>query len=138
LKQLDSGIYIFDSGYRGPCQKEETDQMAYGLWMAHRFPDVNFFHVPNETGTKSGVQFVLKRKKMGVKSGVFDNVILTPGLEWPYGAIELKKQKKTGTKVSDNQWSFGGKVVRDGGFAAIAYGIDEAKKATLYYFGLME
>lgn len=138
MKQLDSGIYIFDSGYRGPCPKEEIDQMAYGLWMGYRFPDVNFFHVPNETGTKSGVQFVLKRQKMGVKNGVHDNLILTPGISWPYGVLELKRRDRTKSKVSQNQWDFGDKAVRDGGFAAIAYGVDELKKATLYYFGLME
>ncbi len=138
MKQLDSGIYVFDSGYRGPCPKEEIDQMAYGLWMEYRFPEVNFFHVPNETSTKSGVQLIIKRQKMGVKSGVHDNIILHRGIAWPYGSLELKRRDKTKCKVSTNQWKFGEYVVKDGGFAGIAYGIDELKKATLYYFGLME
>lgn len=138
MKQLDSGIYVFDSGYRGECPKEEIDQMAYGLWMEYRFPEVNFFHVPNETSTKSGVQLIIKRQKMGVKSGVHDNIILHRGVAWPYATIELKRRDKTKCKVSTNQWKFGEYVVSDGGFAAIAYGIDELKKATLYYFGLME
>nr|DAK90766.1 MAG TPA: hypothetical protein [Caudoviricetes sp.] len=33
MKQLDSGIWVFDSGYRGECPKEETEQMGYGTWM---------------------------------------------------------------------------------------------------------
>ncbi|KAF2282434.1 hypothetical protein GH714_044119 [Hevea brasiliensis] len=100
LKQLDSGIYVFDSGYRGTCPKEEIDQMAYGLWMEHRFPEVNFFHVPNETSTKSGVQLIIKRQKMGVKSGVHDNIILHRGIAWPYGTIELKRRDKTKCRVT--------------------------------------
>ena len=136
MKQLKSGIWVFDSGYRGDCPKEEIDQIGYGLWMQHRFPDVLWFHVPNETGTKSGPQFVEKRRRMGVRSGVSDNVILTHGINHKCGLIELKRQDKTKSKVSKSQTGVLEEAIVEGHFGAIAYGLEEIKKATLFYFGL--
>lgn len=136
MKQLKSGIWVFDSGYRGDCPKEETDQISYGLWMQHRFPDVLWFHVPNETGTRSGPQFVEKRRRMGVRSGVSDNVILTRGINHKCGLIELKRRDKTKSKVSKSQNQVLEEAIAEGHFGAVAYGLDEIKKATLFYFGL--
>lgn len=136
MKQLDSGIWVFDSGYRGECPKEETDQMGYGTWMQSRFPDVLWFHVPNETGTSSRIQFVLKRQKMGVKTGIGDNVIMTPGLKHSCGMIESKRRDKSKSRVSKEQSTVLTEMCRLGHYAAIAYGLDELKKATLFYFGL--
>lgn len=138
MKQRDSGIYVFDSGYRGDCPKEETEQMAYGTWMKWRFPDILWFHVPNETGTKSGAQFVLKRQKMGVRKGVSDNVILTAGVNHKCALIELKRRDKTKSKIGKEQMEILHQAHDLGHFAAIAYGADECKKATLFYFGLDE
>lgn len=136
MKQLKSGIWVFDSGYRGDCPKEETDQISYGLWMQHSFPDVLWFHVPNETGTRSGPQFVEKRRRMGVRSGVSDNVILTHGINHKCGLIELKRRDKTKSKVSKSQTDVLEEAIVEGHFGAIAYGLEEIKKATLFYFGL--
>lgn len=136
MKQLKSGIWVFDSGYRGDCPKEETDQISYGLWMQHRFPDVLWFHVPNETGTRSGPQFVEKRRRMGVRSGVSDNVILTHGINHKCALIELKRRDKTKSKVSKSQTDVLEEAIVECHFGAIAYGLEEIKKATLFYFGL--
>lgn len=136
MKQIKSGIWVFDSGYRGDCPKEETDQIGYGLWMQHRFPDVLWFHVPNETGTRSGPQFVEKRRRMGVRSGVSDNVILTHGINHKCALIELKRRDKTKSKVSKSQTDVLEEAIVEGHFGAIAYGLEEIKKATLFYFGL--
>lgn len=136
LKQLESGIWVFDSSYRGKCPLESTDQMAYGLWMQYRFPNALWFHVPNETGTKSGPQFVEKRRKMGVRSGVSDNVILTSGINHKCGLIELKRQDRTKSKVSPAQIQVLEDAIEEGHFGAIAYGLRELKRATLFYFGL--
>lgn len=138
MKQLKSGIWVFDSGYRGDCPKEETDQIGYGLWMQHRFPNALWFHVPNETGTRSGPQFVEKRRRMGVRSGVSDNVILTHGINHKCGLIELKRRDKTKSKVSNSQTQVLEDAISSGHFGAIAYGLDEIKKATLFYFGLLD
>lgn len=136
MKQLKSGIWVFDSGYRGDCPKEETDQISYGLWMQHHFPDVLWFHVPNETGTRSGPQFIEKRRRMGVRSGVSDNVILTRGINHKCGLIELKRRDKTKSKVSKSQNQVLEEAIAEGHFGAIAYGLEGIKKATLFYFGL--
>lgn len=138
MKQLDSGVYVFDSCYRGACPLEETDQMEYGLWMQYRFPDALWFHVPNETGTKSGIQFVLKRQKMGVRKGVSDNVILTHGINHKCAMIELKRRDKAKSKVSKEQIAILEMAIREGHFAAIAYGAEQLKIATLFYFGIDE
>jgi hypothetical protein len=136
VKQLDSGIWVFDSGYRGECPKEETEQMMYGCWMDYQFPNAIWFHVPNETGTKSGPQFVLKRQKMGVKRGVSDVIILSNGVAHCGAVMELKRADRTKSKVSKEQATFLEKVADEGKFAAIAYGAEQLKKATLFYFGL--
>lgn len=136
MKQLKSGIWVFDSGYRGDCPKEETDQMAYWMWMRYRFPQAIWWHTPNETGTSSRVQFIEKRRRMGVTPGIGDNTILTHGINHKCGMIELKRRDKTKSKLSQAQRFVLESVSDEGHFAAIAYGLDEIKKATLFYFGL--
>lgn len=136
MKQLDSGIWVFDSGYRGECPKEETDQMAYGMWMRYRFPNAIWWHTPNETGTSARVQFIEKRRKMGVTPGIGDNTIITRGANHRVAMIEAKRRDKTKSRLSQVQRVILESVADEGHFAAIAYGLDELKRATLFYFGL--
>ena len=73
---------------------------------------------------------------MGVRSGVSDNVILTHGINHKCALIELKRRDKTKSKVSKSQTDVLEEAIVEGHFGAIAYGLDEIKKATLFYFGL--
>jgi hypothetical protein len=50
--------------------------------------------------------------------------------------IEAKRRDKSKSRVSKDQSSVLTEMCRLGHYAAIAYGLDELKKATLFYFGL--
>jgi len=121
---------VFDSGYRGWCNLEATEQKALAAWINYKFPDVNWFHVANE-GKRLGAGKELK--EMGMKKGVSDVVILTSGECYKFGVIELKRKDRTKSRLQHEQSEFMTKVIRDGGFAAVAYGLDEAKKAFIFY-----
>lgn len=75
---------------------------------------------------------------MGVRSGVSDNVILTHGINHKCCLIELKRSDKTKSKVSTSQIEVLECAIAEGHFGAIAYGLEEIKRATLFYFGLDE
>lgn len=131
--QKPSGIYYFEPDKWENENKEDTDQKAYAAWMKYRFPMVTWFHVPNET--KGSVQHYISREMKGVRDGVSDNIILSPG-KWPKGAIEHKKNASKRPQFRPGQLPFLEEVVISGGFAAVTYGIHQLKMATLYYFGL--
>ena len=124
---------VFDSGYRGPCNKEDDDGISFYAWVTYHYPEVNIFHVANESGVSSSAGHIEKRRRKGVTQGVSDYIILTPGIK-PSAVIELKRRDRTKSKVSKDQIDFLERVASDGGYAAIAYGLDEAKKAFLQYY----
>lgn len=124
---------IFDSGYRGPCNKEDDDGISFYAWVIYHFPEVNIFHVANESGVSTSAGHIEKRRRKGVTQGVSDYIILTPGIK-SFAVIELKRKDKTKSKVSKDQIEFLDRVVSDGGYAAVAYGLEEAKKAFLQYY----
>ena len=51
--------------------------------------------------------------------------------------IEAKRRDKSKSRVGKEQSAVLTEMCRLGHYAAIAYGLDELKKATLFYFGLL-
>lgn len=128
---IEELFQTFDSGYRGDCNFEDDDQISFSLWVGHVLPWVNMFHVTNEfKGTKAQGE---RLNQKGRVKGVSDNIILTPGYEFPLAVIEAKRRDRTKSKWQDGQREFLNKVARDGGFAAVAYGLDEMKKSLKIY-----
>lgn len=60
-----------------------------------------WFHVPNETGIQLPIQVMVKRKKMGVKPGVGDCVIVKEGGSMFYVELKLPKRKQS---KSQKEW----------------------------------
>lgn len=128
---LPVNYLVFDSGYRGPCNKEDTDQQAFIAWIRYHCPWVNVFHVPNElNGSKVQGEIMRRKGKVG---GVSDNIILTPGHDKPFAAMELKRRDKTKGKWQPGQREFLNKTADDGGFASVSYGLDCIKNSAKLY-----
>lgn len=121
---------VFGKKQKGKFRPEWAEQIDCFTWISHWYPNLNVFHVPNEI--KASVQYMKKRKDMGVVSGPSDFIILTAGANHPFGVIELKNLSGT---ISKTQKDWLNKVISDGGFAAVAYGLDEFKKAVKTYTG---
>lgn len=126
-------IRIYGSGYRGDCRQEWAEQIDAMGWLEFNHPDrwPLCFHVPNEI--KAGPQYMQKRQKMGVKSGVSD--IIDFGLI--RGAFELKRLDKSKCSVSKEQRTFLQAVADSGGFAAIVYGFEQFKLAYADYLAFV-
>lgn len=132
MGHVKDGFLVFDSGYRGPCRKEDLEQIESADWLRYHMPWVNAFHVPNET--RSNVQHGEKRRRMGVKGGVSDWIILTPGIHHPYATPEMKRMDRSKSKLSSDQRDFLNQVNGDGGFPFVCYGAEMFKKGIRIYF----
>lgn len=131
LKVIPQKYHVFDSGYRGPCNLEDDDCASFYLWVNFHHPQVNIFHVTNEFKCTKKQGETLNRK--GRKKGVSDYIILTPGHAHPYAVIEGKRKDRTKSAWRDGQREFLNQCADDGGFSAVAYGLDEMKKAFIFY-----
>lgn len=122
-------IRTYDSGYRGECPSETVEQINSAGWLEKNHPEdwPLALHVPNEVKAKP--QYMAKRKKMGVKPGPSDWLIMRT----PPGAFELKRRDRTKSKTSKDQREFLDAVAASGGFAAICYGAEEFKLAYADY-----
>lgn len=114
---------------------EDWHQCQSATWLRVNHADLLFWHSVNEG--KKHIHSALRDEQAGLLKGVSDFVILIglsrPGCKYQFAAIELKRAKKSGkgkaSPVSEAQRDFL-KAVRDrGGFAAVAYGYEELKKA---------
>ena len=83
---------------------------------------VLWFHCPNEIHAKP--QYMVKRKRLGVKSGVPDVCILEPNKDY-YGLfIELKVGYN---KPSENQLNWLSKLNHRNFMTVVCYSLDEVK-----------
>lgn len=134
--ELSDNVFVFDDGYRGECPLEDSDLIAFKWWMDYRFPDVLWFHPSQETKSNS-VQHLASRARKGVRSGVSDVIILTPGVRWHKATIELKRHDSMLSKWQPGQIPFLNDSASAGAFSAVACGLDQIKIAVLTYFGLI-
>ena len=98
--------------------KEEELQKAVARYLD--MLGVLWFHPPNEIRAKP--QYMVKRKQMGVKSGVPDVCILEPNKLYKGLFIELKVGYN---KLSDNQESWIYELNKRGFKAFVSYSLDE-------------
>lgn len=91
---------------------------------------LDWFHVPN--GGKRNAREGAKFKRMGVKSGISDCIIITPTLLGHVGlCIELKVGKNT---MTDNQYQWKDKFLVCGWAYFLAYGIEEVENILKKYY----
>lgn len=119
----------FYDKYSTDTRSEDAHQIDAIAWLRYQFPTWITFHVNNE-GKKSHGQ-ANKDQMKGLLKGVPDILIIPDRTQCKYGfiAIELKRAKKSLSKVSDDQKKFLSRVAENGGFAALCYGADQVQAA---------
>lgn len=130
----DKGDYLeYYTPDKGCSLKEETHQVNGVAWLKYHYPNLMFWHTVNEG--KKHINAALRDEQAGLKKGVSDFIFLIGHFDRKYcfGAIELKRTNKSGkdkaSPVSKEQKEFLLGVRERGGFAAVAYGFEELKKA---------
>ena len=124
----------FNSGFKGDCALEDTDQINFTSWFGYQYPHYTtlYFHVVNENMLP--VQGRVKAKKKGMKNGVSDILILLKRGQYSGLIIELKRKSKSkSSKVSEHQSNFLFEVSEQGFYCAVCYGFEEAQKCVKKY-----
>lgn len=129
----DKGDYLeYYNPDKSDTWTESKHQVDCVTWTKVRHGYLLFWHAVNEN--KKHIHTALKDAQSGLLKGVSDFVfLLGPFGKYPFGAIELKRVNKSGkgkaSPVSKEQKDFLRRVRERGGFAAVAYGQEEYKKA---------
>jgi len=134
-KGLNPDVKIYDSGHRGNCPVEDIDQINAVSWFRYHYPQYHylFFHPVNES--RIPVQYRVKLNKCGMLPGMSDCVLLVSTDLHGYALIELKRQDRTKSKISEVQKRVLNAADKNGAFAAVAYGADQFKLAIADYLG---
>lgn len=118
-------------------RKEWLHQQDCFSWVSTYYPNLLFFHVPNESGVRSSAGFIEKRRRSGVIKGVSDNQILTPTVTggYAFSVCELKRPAKS-ARISPEQVAFGERVEANGGLFVVCYGHESFRRfINKYYSG---
>lgn len=107
--------------------KEDQLQMLCASYLD--LHNILYFHTPNEIKAKP--QYMVKRKKMGVKSGVPDIMILEAQKGYKGFAIELKVGYN---KPSENQLKWLDELNKRGWKTLITYSFEEFEACIKDYF----
>ncbi len=118
---------VYDSGYRGSCNKEDSDHKQCVAWIEHNYPDRAglVFHPAN--GGKRSAREAAQFKMMGVRAGIPDLIDLNDPLNVAF--FELKRKDKTKSRLSKDQSAMLAKLSDLGYSVYVCYGFDEFKKA---------
>ena len=116
-----------------PIPTEAQEQMAvfeWAEWNMTKYPELALmFHIPNESNVP--VQYRVKLKKMGLKSGVPD--ICLPVARSGYHALYIEMKRTKGSTTSDAQkWTIA-KLNKAGNMAIICYGAEQAIENIIEY-----
>lgn len=108
---------------------ESQEQMDLVPWLVETFGEYGFVHVPNQRWAK--IQYLVKLRKMGVKTGFPDILIMVPPSErlrkMGYHACAVELKRISGGKVSDDQIRCIEALEDIGVCVIVAYGADDAK-----------
>jgi len=134
-KGLSPGVKIYDSGLRGDCPVEHIEQINAVSWFRYHYPQYRylFFHPVNEGNIP--VHYRAKLNKCGMLPGMSDCVLLVSTDLHGYALIELKRQNRTKSKISEDQKRVLNAAFEAGAFAAVAYGAEQFKLAIADYLG---
>jgi len=133
-KDRSGGYFIYQlSDLPNRCPLEEVEQQNFTAQMRYYFPDVVWFHVPNEG--KHKIQYRQKQERMGALKGASDIIILSRGAIHPCAVIELKRIIPSMSTTSKEQKKFLTDNVEQGNYAALCYGYEAALRAVQDYMG---
>lgn len=119
---------------KSDTRKEVNHQIDSVAWLRHFYGHLLFWHTVNENKKHKATAMI--DEQSGLLKGVSDLVFLIGAGRYPFAAIELKRVNKSGkgkaSPVSDEQRKFLRSVRDRGGFAAVAYGVEQVKAAVVY------
>lgn len=115
-----------DKPHRG---KEDGLQIACTLLVQYKYPGIEYFHVPN--GGSRHIAEAAKLRRMGVKAGVADCLILTPSGSYGAALIELKAK---GGKLSAHQIKHLQKMQQLGYYVRVAWNLAAFETCLKEYF----
>ena len=118
---------IYDSGFRGDCMLEDTEQINCISWLDYNYPEIAplLFHVVNES--MMPVNGRVKAKKKGLRAGVPDMVFLYKVAGYSGLIIELKRKDRTKSPIRKTQKEYLARFSGQGFATAICYGADQFK-----------
>lgn len=124
----------------GPSEYEIHKSIVQ--WLAVALPTGSVVqHSPNETGQRSGVGLIQKRKRLGVRSGWPDLEIFIPQSWWsaggPWAPVFLEVKKKGG-RLSPAQKECISDLQRLGCHVHTVHSIEEAREALARYVSLKD
>ena len=117
------------------CPIEDFECIAFHNWLEER--GIPHAHIPNESRSSKKDAYIrgAKLKSMGVSSGYWDYDVYIPirDVDGEIGGyelikIEMKRQKKSLSKVSDAQKEWGEIYEMSGITHLICYGAEEAER----------
>jgi hypothetical protein len=111
------------------CPTEDWEQAKLVTWLSKN--DIPHFAIPNG-GWRSMLEAV-RMKRTGTKAGIPD--VCIPLAKEPYHGLYIELKPLKGGRVSDNQKYWLDLLNRNGYFATIAHGADEAIGIVLNYMG---
>jgi len=106
--------------------KEDRLQYELVVWFSQRYPELrgHLFEVNNDT---YNVKHAIKRRSMGMISGVSDLIFIVPD-SGKIAALELKAPQSTHKKEHiQNQVDWGAKMVKAGGYYLITSSLHDAE-----------
>ena len=120
-EKLSHRVWIFDSGFRGICPNEISEQITVINQLRDKYPNV--IHPRNEG--KRNYNQTIKEKLEGMTTGASDVIIPAK----PAFVCELKRKDRTKSRVSDEQIKYLNHCAELGAFACVAYGHEQVAKA---------
>jgi hypothetical protein len=126
----DCPVRVFgDAGFRGPCPKEELEQVTFFNRLRREYPDSYgriALHPRNEQQLRGGHhQQMIRQKAEGMTPGASDVII--PGA--PAFVCEIKRQDHTLSRWQEGQLEYLVAAAQLGAFACVALGHEAAWQA---------
>ena len=115
-----------DMEYRGPCQTEASEQIAFFTWLRAQYPKTHgaiAVHIRNE-GARSHAQARWQAAE-GMTKGAAD--IIIPGR--PAFVCEMKRRDSSKSKLDDAQIAYLTAAQKAGAFVCVALGFEAARQA---------
>lgn len=109
-------------------KQEDHLQIQVSEWLQYQFPEIVWFHPPNEGRRTAFERYVITL--LGVQAGASDMIILQPTKKYHGLMLELKVIYKSEAKnyLSKNQKKFLKRLYLKGYCCAVAWTFEEAKK----------
>lgn len=103
---------------------ESLHQEDTATWINGWYPEFKAFHVVNESGGKSDKKYGALLKRLGRRSGVTDWIIPYRFGQWPIAFVELKRDSRKKSRLSEDQRENLQHYADQGYFVAVCWGYD--------------